>query len=380
MQGGRGSAKSFTAAVYALTLTYEPNQKILYTRYTLTSAEKSIIPEFKEKLELLGVESHFHITSDSIINKHTNAEILFLGIKTSSGNQTAKLKSLTGITTWIYDEFEEHPDFESFDKVDLSIRAKGVHNRVILVSNALHKQSWQYKHFFATPIDNCTYITTNYLDNIQNLSDDWIAKAEHCKATNIQKYNKDYLGLHYEQTDGALWKSDHIQYVNTYPDLKRIVVSIDPAITANKNSDETGIIVAGTDGEKAFVLDDLSGIYTPNQWAKIAIGAYNKYKADCIIAEVNQGGDLVKSNIHNIQSSIKVKQVRVNRGKMLRAEPVNALYEQGKVYHTKNFSILEYQMLTWDASNNSSPDRLDALVYAITDLLIKHKVQGISFF
>jgi len=146
--GGRGSGKSFGVAVGLLYLTAEAGHTILFTRYTLRSANISIIPEFKEKIELLGFDKMFYITKDEIVNKATGSKILFRGIKTSSGDQTANLKSLQGITTWVMDEAEELVDEDIFDKIDLSVRQKGVGNRIILILNPTTKEHWIYERFF----------------------------------------------------------------------------------------------------------------------------------------------------------------------------------------------------------------------------------------
>ncbi len=360
-------------ALYLAKLTYEPGHKILYTRYTLATAAKSIIPEFQEKLQISGLESHFYVTKTSIINKMTNSEIIFSGIKTSSGNQTASLKSLQGITTWVYEEFEEHPDEDSFDAIDLSVRDKNKQNRIILVSNALHKNSWQYARFFKTEQD-IEFIYTTYQDNLENLNENFISKASQVKRINLNKYNKNFLGQHYEDDEDALWKWDLIKREHIdYKQLDRIVVAVDPAVTAKKESDETGIIVCGTKGDKGYILEDRSGIYTPNEWAQTIISLYKKYQADRIIGEVNNGGDMIEAILRSTNKTVSYKAVRATRGKVTRAEPIVSLYEQGNIYHTKNFAELELQMTTWNPGAAKSPDRIDALVWGLTELLLKNK-------
>ena len=126
--GGRGSGKSYTVTMFLLSLTYESGHVILFTRYTLTSAHISIIPEFLEKIEAIDRFQDFHITKDEIINTRTGSKIIFKGIKTSSGTQTASLKSLSGVTTWVLDEAEELVDEDVFDKIDLSIRSQQQQN------------------------------------------------------------------------------------------------------------------------------------------------------------------------------------------------------------------------------------------------------------
>ncbi|MBV1928475.1 MAG: phage terminase large subunit, partial [Gammaproteobacteria bacterium] len=148
LTGGRGSGKSFEVGRFASLLSFIPNHKILFTRQTMTSAHLSIIPEFQEKIDLLELNTHFTVNRGEIVNTSTNSEIIFKGLKTSSGDQTAALKSLQGVTTWILDEAEELTDETVFDKINLSIRQKGVQNRVILILNPSTKEHWIYKRFF----------------------------------------------------------------------------------------------------------------------------------------------------------------------------------------------------------------------------------------
>jgi len=151
--------------------------------------------------------------------------------------------------------------------------------------------------------------------------------------------------------------------------MERIVVGIDPATTSNKNSDETGIIIAGRCNNEYYILDDISGRYTPDEWATKAIEFYYRYNADKIICETNNGGDLVEQIIRNIDNAVSYKKVTATRGKILRAEPISALYEQKKVHHVGYFSELESQMVTYTGDiKQKSPDRLDALVWALTEL------------
>jgi len=148
LTGGRGSGKSFAATVFLVLLTYERGHKILFTRYTMTSAGSSIIPEFIEKLEMMEVIEDFRITKDEITNIKTGSSIIFKGIKTASGNQTAALKSLNGVTTFVLDEAEELIDEDVFDKIDQSVRVKTKPNRVILILNPTTKEHWIYQRFY----------------------------------------------------------------------------------------------------------------------------------------------------------------------------------------------------------------------------------------
>jgi phage terminase large subunit-like protein len=373
--GGRGSGKSFVVSVFLLNLTYEKGHIILFTRYTMTAAYLSIIPEFRDKIELIGKEADFDITRDEVVNKHTGSKIIFRGLKNSSGNQTANLKSIQGVTTWVLDEAEELTDEDMFDRVDLSVRATNHPNRIVMVMNPSHKEHFIYKRFIAPTREDVTKIHTTYLDNAENLSDSFIKQAQQTKERNEFRYRHLFLGEWLDEAEGLLWNQQIIDRsrLDKAPQLTRVVVAIDPAVTANEKSDETGIIVAAKDSQgNGYILDDFSGIYTPNQWATVAIKAARQYDADCIVGEVNQGGDMVESTIRGVDKRIRYKAVRATKGKYTRAEPVYNLYEQGKIFHVGEHPLLERQMITFNP-DVKSPDRVDALVWGLTDLLVNPK-------
>ena len=170
----------------------------------------------------------------------------------------------------------------------------------------------------------------------------------------------------------ALWSRSGLddRRARMEPQLARVVVAIDPAVTSRDDSDETGIIVAGVGVDKrGYVLADLSGRYKPDEWARIAIGAYHEYKADRVVAESNQGGEMVQHVLRTVDADVPLRLVHASRGKVARAEPVAALYEQGKVSHVGSHAKLEDQLCTWQPGM-ASPDRMDALVWAMTELML----------
>ena len=226
--GGRGSGKSFGINVFLLNLTYESGHKILFTRYTMSSAHTSIIPEFVEKIDMMGVNAHFRITKDEITNMQTGSSIIFKGIRTSSGNQTAALKSLNGITTFVVDEAEELDDEGKFDTIDFSIRSLNKQNRVILILNPTTKEHWIYQRFFLGNIvdegfngskGDTTYIHTTYRDNKDNLSQSFLARILDMKAKRPDKYQHQILGGWLAKAEGTIirnWKvGDYIQMEKT---------------------------------------------------------------------------------------------------------------------------------------------------------------------
>lgn len=214
--GGRGSSKSYSINTLLTLLTFEAGHKILFTRYTLRAASISIIPEFIEKLEVQNIEHNFHITKDEIINKQTGSRILFRGIKTSSGDQTANLKSIQGVTTFVLDEAEELTDENIFDKIDLSVRQKDKDNRVILILNPTTKENFIYKRWFEDRgvkagsnlmKGDTTYIHTTYLDNIENLSKSYIEQIEQMKVRRPNRYKHTILGSWLDKAEGVIYNN-----------------------------------------------------------------------------------------------------------------------------------------------------------------------------
>ena len=174
-----------------------------------------------------------------------------------------------------------------------------------------------------------------------------------------------------EDIEGALFNSANIEQnrIEVTPDMQRIVIAIDPAVTANSNSDETGIVVAGRGVDNNYyILGDYSGIFSPDVWIKRAIELFYKFEADRIVCEVNNGGDLIEKLLRVQDVNVPYTSVRATRGKMLRAEPISALYEQNKVHHVGFFKELEEQMCSYTPQTIKSPDRLDALVWGLTSL------------
>lgn len=191
---------------------------------------------------------------------------------------------------------------------------------------------------------------------------------QHYEGTRLGR--QELLGEILDDNPNALWSPTLIEEtrVTTRPQMVRIVVAIDPAVTSHDESNETGIIVVGIgEDHHCYVLADISGKYKPHEWAQHASNAYHKWRADRCIGETNQGGDMVEATLRAVDPSIAYEGVRATRGKILRAEPVAALYERRLVHHCGVFQHLEDQMVEW-CPGADSPDRLDALVHGITAL------------
>jgi len=270
----------------------------------------------------------------------------------------------------------------TFDDINFSFREKNAKTRILLILNPEEKTHWIYNRFFKGKLDdgkdipdefngvigNVRYIHTTYLDNLNNLDENFLQEVENLKNSNLKKYNHQFLGHWQDELETCLFKSKYIQRQDNIPQLKKIVVAVDPAVTSNKNSDETGIIVAGMDhSDNFYVLEDASLKGTPIEWANRVNEVYQRWSANIIVAERNQGGDLVTSNIRTVNKNLPIKTIHAKHSKILRAEPIASLYEQGRVFHIGIFPKLEFQMTTY-VGTGSSPDRLDALVYALQEL------------
>lgn len=213
------------------------------------------------------------------------------------------------------------------------------------------------------------------MDNAANLAPQFLTAIERqFKDTRLGRQELD--GELLDDTPGALWKREWFDRdrVAKAPDLKRIVVAIDPAVSNNAGSDATGIVVAGIGfDDRVYVIEDLTAKRAPVDWAREAVTAYHHYKADRIIAEANNGGDLVEATIRMVDKGVSFRKVHASRGKAIRAEPISALYEQRRVSHVGNLPALEDQMCAFTSDFDRSaagysPDNLDACVWAITEL------------
>lgn len=248
------SGKSFNAATFVERLTFEKFDdlvhKILYARYTMTSASISVIPEMVEKIELDGTEKYFHVTKNDVVNVMTGSTIMFRGIKTSSGNQTAKLKSIHGVTTFVCDEAEEWTSEADFEKMMLSIRQKGIQNRVIIIMNPTDSNHFIYKRYIENTHDlvdfdgvkvqisnhpNVLHIHTTYLDNLENLSEQFLKEVEDMKENNPEKYAHTVMGRWADVAEGAVFKKWGI--VDKFPEhAKKVAIGLDFGYTQDPSS------------------------------------------------------------------------------------------------------------------------------------------------
>jgi len=257
----------------------------------------------------------------------------------------------------------------------------GLKNKMYFDQNPPSKSHWTYKVFelhmnpennipMLDP-DNWVTMLMNPDDNLVNLDDDFLATLQSLPERARKRFLK---GEYADEIVGALWKQEELdkhREIEMPSDLVRVVVAIDPATTHGPDSDPTGIVVVGKSSTgHYYVLKDCTDRYTPNAWASMAVSLFYGNVADCMVAEVNQGGEMVESTVHNVDDEIKVHMIHAMKGKRLRAEPVSGLYELGKVHHVGYFPDLEDQMLHYTGEpGQKSPNNLDACVYALLELM-----------
>lgn len=314
--GGRGSGKSFAVGDFIENLSFERGHKILFTRYTLTTASLSIIPEFQEKINIEGHDKYFTVTQTDAVNNVTGTEILFRGIRTSSGNQTANLKSIEGLTTWVLEEAEELIDETVFNTIKRSIRKKGVKNRVILVLNPKDINHWIYKRYFEEAKvapgfngekDGVCYIHTTYQDNLSNLSDEFIRDAEKCKADNPNLYAYDYMGQWVMSVEGS-YLPDH--KLNRYAEVNAEGVNLMYIDTADEGTDHFAACIGRLVGNKFYVTDAIFNMENLSVNEVTVSEAIHEHKIDKVFIESNNFGAYFIRNLRDKNPNTAIAAVK----------------------------------------------------------------------
>lgn len=380
--GGRGSGKSFATATWLAWLFNEATMNFLYLRAFLVNASISIIPQFMSQLELLGIADDFRKTKQDIVNKN-GARLYFRGFHTSSSSADANLKSLVNLEVALIDEASEVKEAE-FNRLDLTLRSRQSKPKIALVLNPATKRHWIWKRFFEQKDlpydyqgvkDDTLYVHTTFEDNLEYLADSFLREQERVKEADYIRWQNDFAGMWLDEDFKAVFTNFHIKKAHEQIDendkIVKTIIAVDPAVTASKDSDATGIIVASKTDSGSFIIEEeATGVYQPSEWAAKVAALKEKYEAAYIVYEANQGGLLVEETIRNACGPRCIcKSVTATKGKVLRAEPIVALYEEGKVKHRRWIQQLEKEMVTFTGSpKDKSPNSLDAAVWALTDL------------
>jgi hypothetical protein len=375
VRGGRGSSKSWSLARILLILGSQECLRILCVRELQLSLAESVHKLLSDQIVALGLSAFYEVQRDRILGAN-GTEFMFTGIK----NNADKVKSTEGVDhCWV--EEAQTITSESLEILIPTIRKPG--SQIWFSYNPRYEDDAVHEMFTGECPPGSCVIEMNYTEN------PWfpavlLPQMEQMRRNNPLMYEHIWEGRCVPSLSTALWTWDSIDRTRiqpgAQPDFARIVVSVDPAVTANKNSDESGIIVAAsTKGTPRhyYVLSDQSGRYLPEQWARKALQAYDSHEAGSLVFEVNQGGLMVTETVKAVcradqRPEPALKEVRASKGKAVRAEPIAALYSQGLVHHVGAHPDLERQLLRFDPhnTNQKSPDRMDALVWALTELSV----------
>lgn len=345
----------------------------------MSNVDTSIIPEFLDKIEKLNITKYLKINKDSITCLTNGNTLWFKGLEKAEGTAEASMKGIPKLACVVIDEMQEVKQ-QQFDRLIGTIRDKDLNLKVICALNPTDKKSWIYQRFFKDfpndftgRINDRYYIYSSYLENIQYLSDTYLQVVNNLKETNILKYNNQYLGIWNDQSKSALWTNELLNLAKDYRENEdhfesKYYLGIDIAVSTNKDSDETALTLIEKNKDQFYVLECIHGKFTPEQWANKCKEIKSKYRNLYIVAEKNQGGDLISSTLKHVGIVNNVKLVSATKSKILRAEDILILYEQKRVHHTKIMSQLETEMLTYSGDpKEKSPNCLDSLVWALKE-------------
>lgn len=380
LYGGSRSGKTFLLVYAVIVRALKEKSRHIILRKNLNSAKRSIWRDTLPKVMDIAFKGLKPLSnyneSDLFIKLPNGSEIWVSGL-----DDKERVEKILGneYSTIYLNEASQIP-YASISILVTRIAEKNkLVKKVYYDENPPSKRHWTYKLFIQhknpitdMPIDDNNYASMlmNPKDNLDNLDENYLKELNNLPARDRKRFLE---GKFTDDREGGLFKYEWIKRQHEGTKYDRIVVAIDPAVSTNVGSDETGIVVVARKGDFGYVLEDSTGKYTPDQWGKKAVELYKKYNANMIIGEVNNGGDMIKNTLRHIDNNVPFKAVRATKGKFLRAEPIATLYEQGRIYHYGIFEELEDQMLDMKVDFDKkemgySPDRLDAMVWGFSHL------------
>ncbi|MBA7624284.1 hypothetical protein ES703_31691 [subsurface metagenome] len=389
LDGGSRSGKTYILVRSILIrMTKAANSRHCILRKHFNAVKKSIWHDTLPKViynEFSDVPFEYN-RSDMFIRIPQNGAELWLG---GLDNKERADRILGNEYSTVY--FNEASEF-SWDSVTTAhtrlAQNVGLVNKCYYDCNPPSKRHWLHKVFKEhidpetnTPLDSDQWLSMliNPFDNLENLPPGYIEQILDKLPRRKKLRFKD--GIWQDDSEGGLWDRQDIDdnRVQTHPPLNRVVIGVDPAVSSTRTSDSTGIVLGGkVKGSRCFVLEDRTIRGTPYEWGKEVVDLYHEYQADLVVGEVNNGGDLVEANIKNIDSTVNFKAVHASRGKITRAEPIEALYEQNIVHHVGEFPELEDEQCNWNPEvDDKSPDRMDALVWMLWELTQHNRNIGV---
>jgi len=366
---GRGWGKTRTGAEWlAWKAIHNPKTRYAILAPTFSDARDTCVEGDSGLLKIL--REYGALREPNGWNRSIGEIVLANGsrIKLFSGDVPDRLRGQQFHGAWI-DELAAFQYPDAYDQLQFGLRL-GEHPQTLITTTPRPKPL--IKNLITRDDGSVTITRGATFDNAANLAPTALAELQ-ARYNNTRLGRQELYGEVLDDVEGALFQQDNIDRhrVPALPhSIQRTVVAVDPAVTNTTESDETGIVVAAkTSDGQAYVIADYTIKASPLEWAKRAVDAYRTHMADAIVVEVNNGGDMIPALIRQVDPNVNVKQVRATKGKFLRAEPVAAWYEQGRVHHVGTLDTLESQMCSWTPNDPNSPDRLDAVVWALTDLL-----------
>lgn len=366
--GGRGSGKSHFWAEYIVEecLT-SPGSRVVCVREVQKSLKESAKRLIEDKIQALGLGNMFEVQADCI-KTPGGGIILFQGM---ADHTAESIKSLEGFRiAWV--EEAQTLSERSLEMLRPTIRAPGSH--ILFSWNPRNANDPVDRYLRGpTPPENSIVVKANWSDN-PFFPPELEQERQHDLKASRDRYAHIWEGDFEPAAVGAIWGrlTLHQTRRERAPAMSRIVVAVDPAVSSEPGSDEHGIVVCGLgEDDHGYVLDDVSIKGTPNQWAARAAAAFDKWDADAIVIEINQGGEMCKQTLRSVRPDLPVIEVRATRGKHVRAEPIAALYSLGRVHHVGTFDKLEDQLCLFTSGGYEgagSPDHADALVWGLTEL------------
>jgi len=371
---GRGAGKTRTAAEWlAWEAISRPRTRWAVVAPTFSDARDTCL---EGESGLVTVLNRYGVLDQ--YNRSQGAVTLDNGsrIKIFSGEEPERLRGPQHHGAWVDELAAFRYLNETWDQLQFGLRL-GEHPQVVVTTTP--KPRGLLKNLMKRSDGTVVITRGSTFDNAANLAPTALLELRaRYEGTTLGK--QELYGEMIDVVDGALFTRQQIDDNRADKPIGRImstVVSVDPAVTNNDSSDETGIVVCASDDQgNGYVLADLTMKGRPDQWARATIDAFDQWKCDCIVVEVNQGGDMVAQTLRTVRSLLPIKEVRATKGKRLRAEPIAAMYEQGRIHHVGTFPQLEDQMCTWVPDDGKSPDRLDAMVHGFTYLTSRGMSQG----
>ena len=378
LEGGGRSGKTFIVCVLIVVRALRvPGSSHLIARFRFNHAKQAICYQTMPKvLELMGLKGRVHLNKTDWFYEFPNGSTIWIG-GLDEKERTEKILGNEYATIFLNEASQL--SFGSYEILITRLNPpKGMRSLVVIDYNPPTVSHWGYQLFHkrqfpdGRPVPDGDFATLkmNPVDNLENISEEYLETLNNLSEGKRRRFRDGEYGM----DAGKLWRRAWIGYYpkpDELPDFLRVVIGVDPS--GSVAGDEIGIVVAGTfinfRGEmQDMVIDDYSLHGTPEEWAKEVASAYDKYLADCVVAEKNYGGDMVEAVIRSAKKDINVRLITSSRGKVLRAEPISARYERGEVVHRITFMDLEDELCTYDPELSESPNRMDAAVFALTEL------------